>query len=117
MGRCHPRKTPGSQMGRVPEGWPDHARTAPDAPVTRLCPRTENYNPTELYGSPQSQWHFKTVIQGSVFHYQPETPEKSARTFRNPYIPGGLCFCCFYLFAYFWLHWVLLLSTGFLSLQ
>ena len=23
MGRCHPRKTPGSQMGRVPAGWSD----------------------------------------------------------------------------------------------
>ena len=69
--RCDPRKTPDPQMGRVPGGM---ARPRPAQLLTHLshslCPRMGNCNSTELYNNPQSQWHFKNVIQGKCEIFQ-----------------------------------------------
>lgn len=117
--RCDPRKTPDPQMGRVPGRM---ARTRPAQLLTHLshslCPRMGNCNSTELYNNPQSQRHFKNVIQGKceIFQIIGHRPLRSLqghlgiRTFQE-----DLVFVIYLLI--FGCPGPLLLSTGFLSSQ
>ena len=104
--RCDPRKTPDPQMGRVPGGM---ARPRPAQLLTHLshslCPRMGNCNSTELYNNPQSQWHFKNVIQGKceIFQIIGHRPLRSLqghlgiRTFQEDLV---LLFICLFLVAF-----------------